>query len=95
MSCFAPPGRSRGAGVLRPARRLGRAPVAVVTDRASVYPHVVDELVPSARHGVEQCATDENVNRGASRVFVLCRFLARCSCLRPTARSRGQDTPRR
>jgi transposase, IS6 family len=36
------------------ARRCGPPPVEVVTDRAPVYPRVVDELAPAARHVTEQ-----------------------------------------
>jgi transposase-like protein len=51
------------------AGRFGPAPVEVTTDRAAVYPRIIDELAPGARHVLEQYATDENVNRGASRCF--------------------------
>jgi len=34
-------------------------PMEVVTDAAPVYPGVLDELLPSAWHHVEQYATDE------------------------------------
>jgi IS6 family transposase len=43
----------------------GRSSAEVTTDRAPVYPRVVDELVPGARHVTGQCATDESVNGGA------------------------------
>src|SRR3954447_19461557 len=33
---------------------LGTVPVVVTTDRAAVYPRVLDELIPSAMHGTEQ-----------------------------------------
>jgi transposase, IS6 family len=33
-------------------------PVEVTTDRASVYPRVLDELVPSALHTFDQCANN-------------------------------------
>jgi transposase, IS6 family len=36
------------------ALRHGLAPVEVTTDRAPVYPRVIDELVPAARHVFEQ-----------------------------------------
>jgi len=39
------------------ALRLGPSPVEVVTDRAPVYPRVLDDLVPAARHVTEQYAT--------------------------------------
>jgi transposase, IS6 family len=35
----------------------GTDPVEVTTDRAPAYPRVLDELVPSALHTVEQYAT--------------------------------------
>lgn len=40
------------------ARKLGPAPVEVTTDRAPVYPRVIDELAPAARHEVEQYANN-------------------------------------
>jgi transposase, IS6 family len=40
------------------ALRAGTVPVEVTTDRASVYPRVLDELVPSALHTVEQHANN-------------------------------------
>ena len=36
------------------ALRFGPAPVEVTTDRASVHPRVIDDLVPAARHVLEQ-----------------------------------------
>jgi transposase-like protein len=36
----------------------GRSPVEVTTDRAPVYPRVIDELVPSARHVLEHYANN-------------------------------------
>src|SRR5437773_5314303 len=53
--------------ILRPRGDVRTAPVEVVTDRAPVYPRVIDELVPAARHVSEQYATDECVNGGAAR----------------------------
>jgi IS6 family transposase len=38
------------------ALRAGTVPVEVTTDRAPVYPRVLDELIPSALHTVEQYA---------------------------------------
>ena len=38
------------------ALRAGTVPAEVTTDRAPVYPRVLDELVPSALHTVEQYA---------------------------------------
>jgi len=40
------------------ALHAGTVPVEVTTDRAPVYPRVLDELVPSALHIVEQYAND-------------------------------------
>jgi IS6 family transposase len=40
------------------ALRLGPMPVEVTIDRASVYPRVLDELVPAARHVLEQYANN-------------------------------------
>ena len=74
------------------ALRVGAAPVEVMTDRAPVYPRLLEEVVPTARHVSEQYATDESVN-GAGRSSCLQCGGARRSCLRPAARSRGQDTP--
>jgi transposase-like protein len=42
------------------ALRCGPSPVEVTTDRAPVYPRVIEELVPAARQGFEQYAN----NRG-------------------------------
>jgi transposase-like protein len=38
----------------RRALKFGRTPVEVTTDRAPVYPRVIDELVPAARQVLEQ-----------------------------------------
>jgi hypothetical protein len=52
--------------------RFGPAPVEVTTDRAPVYPRVIDEFAPGARHVLDRYATDENVNEeddgGGARV---------------------------
>ena len=40
------------------ARRFGPVPVEVVTDRAPVYPGVVDEVAPAARHVTERYANN-------------------------------------
>ena len=40
------------------ALRIGTIPVEVTTDRAAVYPRVIDELIPSALHTVEQYANN-------------------------------------
>ena len=40
------------------ALRFGAAPVEVTTDRAPIYPRVIDELVPAARHVVERYANN-------------------------------------
>jgi transposase, IS6 family len=45
--------RAAGAFFAR-AMRFGPAPVEVTTDRARVYPRVIDEFVPAARHVLEQ-----------------------------------------
>jgi hypothetical protein len=60
---------------LSAARRLftralhaGTVPVEVATDRAPAYPHVPDELVPSALHTVEQHANNPTeADHGGSR----------------------------
>ena len=38
--------------------RFGPAPIEVTTDRAPVYPRVIDDLVPGARHVLEQYANN-------------------------------------
>jgi transposase, IS6 family len=45
-------------GFFARALRCATAPVEVTTDRAPVYPRVVHELVPRARHVVEQYANN-------------------------------------
>ena len=40
------------------AMTLGRAPREITTDRAPVYPRVLDDLAPGARHVVEQYANN-------------------------------------
>ena len=40
------------------AMRAGTIPVEVTTDRAPVYPRVLDELIPSAQHTVQQYANN-------------------------------------
>jgi IS6 family transposase len=40
------------------ALRFAASPVEVVTDRAAVYPRVLDDLVPAARHVTEQYANN-------------------------------------
>jgi hypothetical protein len=73
------------------ALRFAASPVEVVTDRAAVYPRVLDDLVPAARHVTEQYATDENVNGVAGVSGCLCLGIpAHRSCLIAAARSRGQ-----
>jgi transposase-like protein len=37
---------------------FGPAPVEVTTDRAPVYPRIIDELVPAARHVFERYANN-------------------------------------
>jgi transposase, IS6 family len=46
--------RAAAAAFFTRARRFGPAPVEVATDRAPVYPRVVNELAPAARHVSEQ-----------------------------------------
>ena len=41
-------------GFFARALRCATAPVEVITDRAPLYPSVLDELVPAARHVTEQ-----------------------------------------
>jgi transposase-like protein len=41
-----------------PGLTVGPAPVEVTTDRAPVYPRVLDDLVPAARHVVERYANN-------------------------------------
>ena len=40
------------------AERAGVSPAEVMTDRTPVYPRVLDELIPSALHTVEQYANN-------------------------------------
>ena len=50
--------RRRGrVGVLRPGATHGVSPVEITTDRAPVYPRVLDELAPASRHVWEQMRT--------------------------------------
>jgi transposase, IS6 family len=44
--------------VLARALRFGPAPVEVTTDRAPVYPRVLDEMTPEARHATEEYANN-------------------------------------
>ena len=46
--------RRDGAAAFGRALKSGPAPVEVTTDRAPVYPRVIDEFVPAARHILEQ-----------------------------------------
>jgi transposase-like protein len=46
------------------ALRAGTVPVEVTTDRALVYPRVLDELVPHALHRVEQYANPVEADHG-------------------------------
>ena len=45
------------------ALRAGTSPAEVTTDRAAVYPRVIDELIPSALHTVEQYANNPDRDR--------------------------------
>ena len=47
-------------GTSSPGRCAGTVPVEVTTDRAPVYPRILDELIPSALHTVEQYANNPN-----------------------------------
>ena len=77
--------------LFRHARRFGPAPTEVVTDRAPVYPRIVAELQPAARHVTDQYATDENVKSVACVNGCLCLGIpAHRSRLIAAARSRGQ-----
>ena len=71
------------------ALRAGTIPVEVTTDRAPVYPRVLDELVPSALHSVEQHADNPiETDHG--------RLKARVRPMRGLKRHRGsspRDTP--
>ena len=49
------------------AMSLGRRPVEATTDRAPVYPRVIDELVSSARHVLEQYATPSKPTMAGSK----------------------------
>jgi transposase-like protein len=40
------------------ALKWGPSPVEVITDRAPVYPRVIDELAPAARHVLERYANN-------------------------------------
>jgi transposase-like protein len=51
-------GLAAARGFFTRALRAGTVPVEVTTDRAPVYPRVLDELVPSALHTVEQYANN-------------------------------------
>ncbi len=44
--------------ILTRALRVGPSPVEVTTDRAAVYPRVIDEFVSTARHVTEQYANN-------------------------------------
>jgi transposase-like protein len=48
------------------ALKFGAVPIEVTSDRAPVYPRIIDDLAPQARHVLEQYATDESVNGGAA-----------------------------
>jgi transposase-like protein len=64
------------------------SPVEVTTDRAPVYPRVLDDLVPAARHVVERYATDVKSVAGLSGCLCL-GIPAHRSRLIAAARSRG------
>jgi IS6 family transposase len=60
------------------ALRAGTVPAEVTTDRAPVYPRVLDELVPSALHTVEQYANNP-IEADHGRLTALCRPKTRLS----------------
>jgi transposase-like protein len=62
---------------IRALRMLKVIPSEVVTDAAPVYPSVLDEMVPTAWHHVEQYPTDENVKASYGLVPPVGRW--RCS----------------
>jgi transposase-like protein len=51
----------------------GPAPVEITTDLAPVYPRVLDEVAPAARHVREQYATDE-MSRASPALVVVCAW---------------------
>ena len=56
----------------------GPAPVEVTTDRAPVYPRVIEELVPAARHVTEQYANNAlSAGRGLRGIqrWTVCMYL--------------------
>jgi transposase-like protein len=73
------------------ALRFGQSPVEVSTDRAPVYPRIVEDLELAAMHVTEHYATDENVKSVAGVSGCLCLGIpAHRSRLMAAARSRGQ-----
>jgi IS6 family transposase len=46
----------------------GPAPVEITTDRAPVYPRVIEELVPAARHVTEQKTTPSKLITADSKL---------------------------
>jgi transposase, IS6 family len=70
------------------ALRGGASPIEVTSDRAPVYPRVVEQLEAAPRHVTDRYATDEIVNGAVAGGLVSgADFLVRCSCLRPAASS--------
>jgi transposase-like protein len=69
------------------ALRFGPGPVEVVTDRAPVYPQIVDELAPAARHITERHANNSieaDHGRFKARLRPM-RGLKRLACARTIA----------
>jgi transposase, IS6 family len=64
------------------ALRTGTVPVEVTTDRAPVYPRVLDELIPSALHIVEQYANN-SVEADHGRLKARLRPMRGLKCHRP------------
>ena len=70
------------------ALRAGTVPVEVTTDRAPVYPRVLDELIPSALHTIERYANNPvEADHG--------RLKARLRPMRPEASPVSADSRRR
>jgi hypothetical protein len=60
----------------------------IVTDRAPIYPRIVDEMAPGARHITEQIRDGECQRCTAQQCF--CGGVPRGNCRRPAVRSRDQ-----
>jgi transposase, IS6 family len=79
------------------ALRAGTVPAEVTTDRAPVYPRVLDELVPSALHTVEQYANNP-IETDPGRLKARLRPMRGLKRHRPArilaARVRAEPSPR-